>query len=110
MPWETCKRFKKCRPNSPMLTVTFLYKNVREFMPQFCKVFEKRLNVFTFPIKSVRFNNKRLFTDLKPIFRGNVSFNYVNPSLFILNSRNSVFDLKMARPENIFQKRHKNKQ
>ena len=71
-------------------------------MPRFCEVFEKRLNVFTFPIKNVRFNNKRLFTDLKPTFRGNVSFNYVNPSLFILNARNSVFDLKMARPENIF--------
>ena len=71
-------------------------------MPQFCEVFEKPLNVFTFPIKNVRFNNKRLFTDLKPIFRGNVSFNYVNPSLFILNAQNSVFDLKMARPENIF--------
>ena len=78
-------------------------------MPRFCEVFEKRLNVFTFPIKNVRFNNKRLFTDLKPTFRGNVSFKYVNP-LFILDARNSVFDLKMARPENIFQKRHINKQ
>ena len=71
-------------------------------MSQFCEVFEKRLNVFTFPIKNVRLNNKRLFTDLKPTFRGNVSLNYVNPSLFILNARNSFFDLKMARPENIF--------
>ena len=70
-------------------------------MPRFCEVFEKRLNVFTFLIKNVRFNNKRLFTDLKPTFRGNVSFNYVNPSLFILIARNSVFDLKIARPKNI---------
>ena len=75
-------------------------------MPQFCEVFEKWLYVFTFPIKNVRFNNKRLFTNLKPTFRGNVSFNYVNPSLFILNAQNSVFDLNMARPENIFQKHH----
>ena len=71
-------------------------------MPRFCEVFEKRLNGFTFPIKNVRFNNERLFTDLKPTFRGNVSFNYVNTSLFILNARNSIFDLEMARPENIF--------
>ena len=77
-------------------------------MPRFCEVFEKWLNVFTFPIKNVRFNNKRLFTDLKPTFRENVSFNYVNPSLFISNGRNSIFDFKLARPENIFQKRHKN--
>ena len=79
-------------------------------MPRFCEVFEKRLNVFTFPIKNVRFNNKRLFIDLKPTFRWNVSFNYVNPSLFILNARNGVFDLKMARPEKYFQKRHINTQ
>ena len=71
-------------------------------MPRFCEVFEKRLNVFTFPIKNVRFNNKRLFTDLKPTFRGNVSFNYVNPSLFILKLGIVFFDFKLARPENIF--------
>ena len=70
-------------------------------MPRFCEVFEKRFNVFTFPIKSVRYW-QAAFYRLKPTFRGNVSFNYVNPSLFILNARNSVFDLKMARPENIF--------
>ena len=77
-------------------------------MPRFCEVFEKRLNVFTFPIKSVRLFINGFFTDLKPTFPRNVSFNYVNPSLFILNSRNSVFDLKMARPENIFKNVTKN--
>ena len=70
-------------------------------MPRFCEVYEKRLNVFTFPIKNVRYW-QTAFYRLKSTFQGNVSFNYVNPSLFILNARNSVFDLKMARPENIF--------
>ena len=75
-------------------------------MPRFCEVFEKRHNVFTFPIKNIRYW-QMAFYRLKPTFRENVSFNYVNPSLFILNARNSVFNFKLARPENIFQKRHK---
>ena len=70
-------------------------------MPRFCEVFEKWLNVFTFPIKSVRYWQTDFYR-LKPTFRENVSFNYVNPSLFILNAWNSVFDFKLARPENIF--------
>ena len=57
---------------------------------------------FYFPDLKALCIDKWLFTDLKPTFRGNVSFNYVNLSLFILIARNSVFDLKMARPENIF--------
>ena len=77
-------------------------------MPWFCEVFEKRLNVFTFPIKNVRFNNKRLFIDLKPTFRGNVSINYVNPSLSRFSARNSPKRLKNGFGPKTFLKRHKN--
>ena len=61
-------------------------------------------NDFTFSLSRLKalVINKRLLTDLKPTFQGNVYFNYVNPSLFILNARNSVVVFKLARPENIF--------
>ena len=76
-------------------------------MPRFC---ESLKNDFTFSLSQLKafVINKRLFSDLKPTFRENVSFNYVNPSLFILNAQNSVFDFKLARPENIFKNVTKN--
>ena len=70
-------------------------------MPRFCEVFEKSL-YFSFSRLKAFVINKRLLTDLKHTLRENVSFNAVNPSLFILIAQNSVFDLKMARPKNIF--------
>ena len=70
-------------------------------MPRFYEVFEKCLYVFT--LSTYIFHDRRtVFYRLKPTFLGNIFFNYVNPFFPHFSARNSIFDLKLFWPKNIF--------